>query len=100
MKRVDGRQIGKPWEYAADGGQALYVYHPLRWPSAPRVFQREAKVGWPWAYLFDMDAGRLAATARRLGVRVVRIHREGMLGQHVDLCGEPLRRAVQECGLL
>jgi hypothetical protein len=50
----------------------------------------------PWAHLFDQDADRCEATARRLGVRVVVVHGRGTEVQHVDLCGKPLARAMAE----
>jgi len=34
---------------------------------------------------------------RRLGVRVVKVSRVGCRGQHIDLCGKPLAKAIQEC---
>jgi hypothetical protein len=44
-----------------------------------------------------MNEERLLKTARRLGVRKPRVDRRGELGQHVDLCGKPLERAMKEC---
>lgn len=80
---------------AAAGGQGLHVYSamPTRFPSAPAVFKRHPE----WAHLFDQDLERLVATARRLGVRVIKVDREGEPGQHIDLCGAPLARARQAC---
>lgn len=76
------------------GGQALE-----RWdksytlgPTAPRCFR-----GRDFAKLYDNDTPRLVATARRLGVRVIKVDRAGESGaQHIDLCGGPMRKALAE----
>jgi hypothetical protein len=39
------------------------------------------------------DKTRLIATAKRFGVRVIKVERDGQPGQHIDLCGKPLERA-------
>lgn len=49
------------------------------------------------AHLFDLDTERLKTTARLLGVRVVYIDREGTDSQHIDLCGNPLKTALEMC---
>ena len=58
--------------------------------DTPSCFKGRGQI----AHLFDMDRGRLISTARRLGVRVIRVEREGTHRQHIDLCGQPLARAV------
>lgn len=68
------------------GGQALHLHtlttgHPL--------FKRYREI----AHLLDMDKERLVATAKALGVRVIKVEHEGTLKQHIDLCGKPLERA-------
>ena len=60
--------------------------------GGPACFRRAKE----FAHLFDQDAERLVATARRLGVRRVVVSRRGQPQQHVDLCGGPLRKAVAE----
>ena len=79
--------------YAAAGGQAVHT-HRICGPNAPRCFLAAIRRGEDIAHLFDQDEGRLAATARKLGVRVVHIDRRGTPKQHIDLCGVPLRRAL------
>lgn len=81
-------------ECVARGGTALHVYPatPGVYKGAPRCFE-QAKV---WAHLLDDDAERLAATARRLGVRRIHVSRRGIKGQHIDMCGKPLERAMRE----
>lgn len=76
--------------HAAAGGQALHVYTALPMP-APAVFKRHKQ----WGHLFDLDKARLVNTARRLGVRVIQVHHEGLKGQHIDLCGRPLAKAQE-----
>jgi hypothetical protein len=89
MKRINN--VREAQEHALQGGQALHVYGALDMP-APAVFKRHKT----WAHLFDQDKGRLIKTARRLGVRVIKVHHEGRRGQHIDLCGRPLERAQEQ----
>lgn len=89
MKRFEMQQIYAAYEYAEQGGQALHIHnitqgHPL--------FRRYKQI----AHLIDMDKDRLIATARRLGVRVIKVGREGRQGQHIDLCGKPFEKACKE----
>lgn len=99
MRRFEHREIREALAYAAEGGQALHVWDPgpsaaETYPKAPAVFLRNR----PWAHLFDVNADRLYRTAKRLGVRRVVVERRGKRGQHVDLCGGPLKKALAECG--
>jgi hypothetical protein len=95
-QRVHRKAISEAKAYAAAGGQALHVWDPGPggWPRAPAVFQRTR----PWAHLFDQDLDRLVATAKRLGVKVIKPGRVGGPGQHIDLCGAPLKKAMAESG--
>jgi len=43
------------------------------------------------AHLFDQDKDRLFKKAKKLGIRRVYIDDEGADGQHLDLCGRPLK---------
>ena len=79
-------------EHSEQGEQALHVYRALPM-KAPAVFKR-CKM---WAHLFDLDKERLIKTAKKLGVRVIRVHHEGRRGQHIDLCGKPLSKAESQC---
>lgn len=63
-------------------------------PEAPSCFKRSAS---EWGHLCDMDVHRLVSTARSLGVVVIVVSRRGMRGQHIDLCGGPLRKAKELC---
>ena len=94
MKRFDRKQIREAVEFALQGGQALHVWDGTGWakPGTPTCFTRCRL----WGHLFDQDAARLGATAHRLGVRVVAIEGRGCPGQHVDLCGKPLRNALEQ----
>ena len=60
--------------------------------DTPKCFKGRQEI----AHLFDQDKTRLIATVKRLGVRVVKVEREGEEGQHIDLCGKPLERAQEE----
>lgn len=81
--------------HALEGGQALHVWDPGPdgWPGAPQVFLRNR----PWAHLFDQNLERLKKTAKKLGVRVVVVGHQGKIGQHIDLCGGPLKKAIALC---
>lgn len=96
MKVFPQRELRAAYAYAASGGQALHIIsgvfaHIV--PGAPAVFKNRAEI----AHLIDNDYDRLWATARRLGVRVIKVGRIGCEGQHVDLCGKPLEKARAEC---
>lgn len=98
MKRFEERDVREAMAYASAGGQALHVWDPgpdaaKAWPRAPAIFKRNR----PWAHLIDHDIDRLMATAKALGVRVVRVGRRGARGQHVDLCAGPLTKAIAMC---
>ena len=100
MKLFALRETREAKQFALDGGQALHVWGPedgTPWMAGgPNVFKRAASQGKPWGHLMDQDAERLEKTVRRLGVRVVKIHHPGTVLQHVDLCGRPLDRAIEE----
>lgn len=84
MKIFLQRELRQAYEYAAGGGQALHVCQSRGFvmSDAPACFRRSAQ----FAHLFDQDHARLLETARRLGVRDI----------HVDLCGKPLERAIDQ----
>lgn len=92
------REIREAIAYAMEGGQALHTHTIIaNRDKAPGCFIRDVDAGLEIAHLFDQNASRLCATARRLGVRRVVVEREGTPRQHVDLCGRPLERALEEC---
>ena len=101
MKLFEVQLVRSAIEYAESGGQALHIWTPPQnktescWPGAPACF-RKAKL---WAHLIDQDELRLKKTARNLGVRKIVISRLGRSGQHVDLCGKPLLRAIEQCNI-
>lgn len=78
------------------GGQALHLHTiiPDR-DRAPKCFVDAVDRGEYIAHLFDTDRSRLVETARRLGVRVLHVDRDGDRGQHIDLCSGPLRKAYK-----
>jgi hypothetical protein len=98
MKRFTRRQIQGAVDHALEGGQALHLHRIIGdRRKAPRCFVATIDRGEEIAHLFDQDRGRLVATVRRLGVRVVRVEHEGTTRQHVDLMGLPLQRALSMC---
>lgn len=98
MKAFLCREVEEAKLYAAEGGQALHLHAIIvDRRKAPACFKAAVARGERIAHLFDRDRDRLVATVKRLGVRVVAVEREGTTGQHVDLCGAPLRKAVACC---
>lgn len=95
MRTFQQREIREAIMHAAEGGQALHL-HVFITPGCPRCFKRDVEAGKQIAHLFDHDLKRLVATVKRLGVRVVRVERMGTPRQHVDLCGRPLEKALEE----
>lgn len=89
MVSFEMKEIREAKAYSKQGGQALHIHnmnigHPM--------FRRYPVI----AHLFDANTTRLIATARRLGVRVIKVERAGEDGQHIDLCGKPFERARSE----
>lgn len=98
MKKFTQDQVEAAVEHARQGGQALHLHRLIvDRRKAPSCFVRAVDKGEDIAHLFDQSYFRLIATARRLGVRVILVEREGEPGQHIDLCGAPLRAAIKEC---
>ncbi len=94
MRLFDERNLFRAYRYAEQGGQALHLFeNPGIYPGAPQVFKKSKKAG----HLFDRDMIRLIATARMLGLKVIKVHRKGTKKQHIDLCGRPLLRAIVRC---
>jgi len=95
MKRFESHELEAAIAHAADGGQALHVHRFVgNRHFAPRIFVREIDAGREIAHLFDRDIDRLIATARGLGVRAIKVGRQGTPKQHIDLCAAPLRAAL------
>lgn len=98
MRRFLQSQIREAVRHATDGGQALHTHKIIgNRKTAPKCFVGAVDRGEDIAHLFDRDGKRLVTTAKRLGVRVIRVEREGTDKQHIDLCGGPLRKALAMC---
>jgi len=87
MKVFQMREMREAIRFACEGGQAIHLHninhgHPL--------FARYPQI----AHLFDQNKSRLISTARKLGVRVIKVEYDGKEAQHIDLCGKPLERAL------
>ena len=76
---------------ADSGMQSLFIHSWVGGPEAPVCFRGLRMIG----KLFDNDCVRLEQTAKRLGVKKIKIDRRGKAGQHVDLVGRPLQKAMQ-----
>ena len=97
MKIFEARDLELAKEYALNGGQALHLHKFIgNRAFAPKCFVRAVDRGEFIAHLFDQNEARLVATVRRLGVQVIKLERRGTDRQHVDLCGQPLQRAIEE----
>ncbi len=98
MKRFTWRLLEEAIQYSVDGEQALHTHRFIGdYGKAPRCFVEAVEKGEDIAHLFDQDEIRLIATARKLGVRVILVERQGTSNQHIDLCGAPLRKAIAMC---
>jgi hypothetical protein len=98
MRVFERRQLREAIAHAAAGNQALHLHDVIVDPSkAPRCFVNAVRRGENIAHLFDRDRDRLVRTVRQLGVRMIVVERKGTDGQHVDLCGLPLKKALGMC---
>jgi len=98
MKKFSQMQVDEAIAHAAAGGQALHCHRIIvDYDKAPRCFVRAVQRGEDIAHLFDQNRERLERTARMLGVNIVVVEHAGKPGQHVDLCGGPLRKAKGMC---
>lgn len=95
MKVFQQKELREAIEHSVAGGQSIHLmsgsFAYLRCDT-PSCFKGRNQI----AHLFDMNRERLVETVRRLGVRVIRVEREGTNKQHIDLCGKPLERALSE----
>jgi hypothetical protein len=91
MKLFNEFEILDAYAHAEAGGQALHLFgDPGVYQGSSACFKRSRLA----AHLIDYDIGRLKLTASKLGVRRIVISRVGQRGQHIDLCGRPLIRAL------
>lgn len=98
MRVFSCMEVHEAKDYAAQGGQAIHLHRIISDPArAPQCFVRAVARGEYLAHLFDQDEERLITTARKLGIRVVMVERRGQPGQHVDIMGRPLQRALALC---
>lgn len=95
MIMFEWRELRQALDYAARGGQSLHLHRFIH-PKAPPCFRQAVARGEQIAHLFGQDKERLIATAKRLGVKVIVVERESTSKQHIDLCGKPLQRAIQQ----
>lgn len=72
----------------------LQVYKAQKklFPGVPACFKRSRF----WGHLVGDDVKQLINTGERLGVKQIVIGRRGRPGQHIDLCGTPLDKAIRE----
>ena len=97
MKKFLQYQIREAIKYSEKGGQALHLHKIIvNKKTAPKCFVRDVNAGKCIAHLFDMDLKRLIKTAKSVGVRVIKIDREGTDSQHIDFCGKPLERLLEK----
>lgn len=95
IKKFEQHEVREALAYAAEGGLAIHLHSII--PDdrkAPQCFVRAVKRGERIAHVFGNDAEVLRAFAKKVGVRVIYVHREGTANQHIDMCSLPLRRAL------
>lgn len=86
--------IFEAYKFAETGGVALHVFGgAAAYPGAPACFKRCSEAG----HLFDRDIKRVKELAAIFGVCNVKVSHKGSSKQHVDLCGKPLKKAVEMC---
>jgi hypothetical protein len=91
MKLFQEKEIFKAYTFASSGGQALHLFEFAGiWPGSPVCFKCSRFA----AHLIDYDITRLKLTASELGVKKIIVSRVGQRGQHIDLCGRPLQKAL------
>lgn len=94
MKVFDFREVKEAQEFAQYGGVALHL-HSICFDHSPRCFRDACwKRNEPIAHLFDRDKERLWSTVKAVGVNVIAIQYTDREEQHVDVCGDPLRRLI------
>lgn len=95
LRIFEQRDLVDAYAHSATGGQSLHLmdgaYGNMQ-SRTPNCFKNRRQI----AHLFDQNRERLVSTAKRLGVRVILVEREGTPKQHIDLCGKPLERAEAE----
>lgn len=99
MKVFQERELRQAIEYAMTGEVAIHL-HSIVFRHSPQCFIAAVGRGEQICHLFDQDKERLIATAKRLGVKVIKLEREGEPRQHIDLCGAPLRKLLAEAKAL
>lgn len=90
MKLFQMMELPEAKLYVANGGQALHLHTFTGWGHKAFRGQEQA------AHLMDQNKSRLIETARRLGVKRVKVERAGSIYMHVDLYGAPLAKAIAE----
>lgn len=90
MKFFEFGQIREALEYS----QKVSVHlHDVVFDNSPLCFRaavnrRKECI----AHVFCKDADLLRKMARKLGIKVIYIDKEGNYNQHLDLCGVPLKK--------
>lgn len=97
MKIFQRMQLHKAIEYAAGGGVAIHL-HNIVFPKSPKCFRDAVARGESIAHVFGQDRQQLVSIAKRMGVRVIVVERQGTSRQHVDMCGKPLKKLLAEVG--
>jgi len=100
MKLFQTKQVTAAINYGASGGLVLHMMPPgfaKAFPGAPKALtEAPGKPGRPgqFAHLICSDLEKLEKAARRLGVKNIVVHHLHGRGQHIDLFGKPLRKAI------
>lgn len=83
------------------GATALLIYRKdhFAMPRQPKKVFEAVRKDQVKGTLFDLDARRLTNLATKLGVETIEIDCKGLVGQNVDLAGEPLLAALAMAGM-
>ena len=84
-------ELNDAYKFASEGGAALHLHNIIvNYQKAPKCFIRDVRAGKPIALVLNQ-------LAKQLGVKVILIEHPGQRGQHIDLCGAPLVKALALC---
>ena len=90
MQLFKRRELRQALQYAAEGGQALFIHKWTGGDDSPKHFRYSQMIG----KLFDHDKKRLIQAAYSLGIHIIKIDREDTEYQHIDLARTALERAL------
>lgn len=99
IKVFEMLEIEEAYACALAGGQALHL-HNIVFDHSPQCFRTAVETRGEWiAHLFDQNAWRLMELAKRCGINVIYIDKQGSPRQHIDFCGNALQKLLAKLSL-